>query len=446
MKCAAAILLLLALVSTASAIAPVTNAVGGWRAGRATFYGGSQQYLQNFPARGPPPEYGFGTPLYGSCGYLSQDGNQAVDFSNVPFPVDMLSAVANINDDYPGSCGRCYEIQCSTGVVVGNYSTATGTPTAIPYNTSTGFIEPGLNYDTVVDDYNRKWNGNPLMSQNELFTQCWNGSQALGLLNEPDNSIYIHVTDNCPCLQYDGGSTTVTGDNPPCCGNVNHFDLSYYGFEKLAHPNYGLMNLQFRPVDCYTKVPLDYLPGYINETIYGDNIETGWAWYPFPAAPAANAVNNKQLQVQGAGVGGSNATCVDVNSEGGLSLVSRLANTAGYQPFLANNATTLSFYVKQTSAANIGTGSGVPAGLSVSIGNSEQAYYCTGLPLTSLTASDVSNGLTHLTVPISQFNCNLPLVDELSFQNTNAGALQFCLDDIALTGGSPADPHMYSSV
>ncbi len=71
-------------------------------------------------------------------------------------------------------------------------------------------------------------------------------AQALGLLNEPDNSIYIHVTDNCPCLQYDNDSTTITGDNPPCCGNVNHFDLSYYGFEKLAHPNYGLMNLQFR--------------------------------------------------------------------------------------------------------------------------------------------------------------------------------------------------------
>ena len=50
-------------------------------------------------------------------------------------------------------------------------------------------------------------------------------------------------------------------------------------------------------MDCYTKVPLDYLPGYINETIYGDNIETGWAWYPYPAAPATNAVNNKQLQV-----------------------------------------------------------------------------------------------------------------------------------------------------
>lgn len=45
-----------------------------------------------------------------------------------------------------------------------------------------------------------------------------------------------------------------------------------------------------RPVDCYTKVPLDYLPGYINETIYGDNIESGWAWYPYQQ-------NNKQLQV-----------------------------------------------------------------------------------------------------------------------------------------------------
>lgn len=45
-----------------------------------------------------------------------------------------------------------------------------------------------------------------------------------------------------------------------------------------------------RPVDCYTKVPLDYLPGFINETIYTDNIESGWAWYPY-------LQNNKQLTV-----------------------------------------------------------------------------------------------------------------------------------------------------
>ena len=84
------------------------------------------------------------------------------------------------------------------------------------------------------------------MSQSMQANPVCSLLQSMGLLNEPDNSIYIHVTDNCPCLQYDGGSTTVTGVNPPCCGNVNHFDLSYFGFQKLAHPAYGLMNLEFR--------------------------------------------------------------------------------------------------------------------------------------------------------------------------------------------------------
>ena len=72
------------------------------------------------------------------------------------------------------SC-RCYELQCLTGVVNGNFTGPNNTP--VPYNTSTGFIQPGLNYDTVLDDYNRTWNGNPLMAQDELFTQCWNGTQ-----------------------------------------------------------------------------------------------------------------------------------------------------------------------------------------------------------------------------------------------------------------------------
>ena len=45
-----------------------------------------------------------------------------------------------------------------------------------------------------------------------------------------------------------------------------------------------------RPVDCFTKAPLVYLPGFINETIYTDNIQTGWAWYPY-------LQTNKQLQV-----------------------------------------------------------------------------------------------------------------------------------------------------
>ena len=50
------------------------------------------------------------------------------------------------------------------------------------------------------------------------------------------NSIYVRVADNCPCVQYDADTGAETGVNAPCCGNVNHFDLSYFAFEKIAHP------------------------------------------------------------------------------------------------------------------------------------------------------------------------------------------------------------------
>ena len=212
------------------------------------------------------------------------------------------------------------------------------------------------------------------------------------------------------------------------------------------HPEpYSLQELMWlklcnicRPVDCYTRVPLEYLPGYVNETIYGDNIESGWAWYPY-------LQNNKQLQVQGAGVGGSNATCVDINSEGGLSFPTRLGQTAGVQPFLATNATTVSFYVKTTSASNIGglgLGAGIPSDLTVSIGNVESEYYCQGFQVSSLTTGAVSNGMTQVSIPISQFNCDLTRVDQLGFQNTGSGPIQFCLDNIALTGGNPPNTHL----
>ena len=69
---------------------------------------------------------------------------------------------------------RCYEIKCSTGVVVGNYSS---TGASIPYNTSLGF-QAAVDLFTVKDDYNRTWPGNDLKPQDELFTQCWNLSQA----------------------------------------------------------------------------------------------------------------------------------------------------------------------------------------------------------------------------------------------------------------------------
>lgn len=64
------------------------------------------------------------------------------------------------------------------------------------------------------------------------------------------------------------------------CGHSRR-DLTYWGFEKLAHPLNGIITTQFRPVDCTTKQPLQFDPGFVNQTIYGDRVETGWGWFPY---------------------------------------------------------------------------------------------------------------------------------------------------------------------
>ena len=55
---------------------------------------------------------------------------------------------------------------------------------------------------------------------------------------------------------------------------------------QLAHPLYGIMMLDFRPVDCTSHQPLALLPGYISNTVYGDRVETGWAWFPYQQSAA----------------------------------------------------------------------------------------------------------------------------------------------------------------
>ena len=75
MHWAVAALLLAALAGRAAGQAnppEVPGENGGWRAGRATFYSGPERFLQSFADRGPPPEYGFGSAVFGSCGYTQQ--------------------------------------------------------------------------------------------------------------------------------------------------------------------------------------------------------------------------------------------------------------------------------------------------------------------------------------------------------------------------------------
>jgi hypothetical protein len=62
------------------------------------------------------------------------------------------------------------------------------------------------------------------------------------------------------------------------------------------------MMLDFRPVDCTTQQPLTFLPGFVNQTIYGDRLESGWSFEPYRQSYSS-------FWSPAAGVDGRNATC-----------------------------------------------------------------------------------------------------------------------------------------
>lgn len=47
---------------------------------------------------------------------------------------------------------------------------------------------------------------------------------------------------------------------------------------QLAHPVFGNMMIDYRPVDCDSHRPVSSRPPYVSHTIYGDTIGQGWGW------------------------------------------------------------------------------------------------------------------------------------------------------------------------
>ena len=76
---------------------------------RATFYGTDEKVEAAHVACGEPAGQ-YGIIAQGSCGYTNSDGS-------LPFPREMYAANADTNVDYPGSCGRCYEVRDNTFAV-----------------------------------------------------------------------------------------------------------------------------------------------------------------------------------------------------------------------------------------------------------------------------------------------------------------------------------------
>lgn len=86
-----------------------TDGDGSWHVARASWYGTPKPFVDVFaPSRGGG-ESAFGILEWGGCGYTNSNGY-------IPFPKEAVSSYADQNPDFPGSCGRCYEIKWVTQI------------------------------------------------------------------------------------------------------------------------------------------------------------------------------------------------------------------------------------------------------------------------------------------------------------------------------------------
>ena len=164
------------------------------------------------------------------------------------------------------------------------------------------------------------------------------------------------------------------------------------------------------------------------------------------------------LTAAGAGVGGSNATCVNVATQksygqsgtggGGLGFSAVNGTNAGYQPFAGK--TTLDFWVKSNSTgpgdeSEVGYPKGSLPDLNLYLSNAEAQEFCAkSLQLTDLKpvgTEQTENGGTyyHFQIPFDSFNCaggsagSLANIDSLGFgSNSGADYASFCIDNLVL--------------
>ena len=67
-------------------------------------------------------------------------------YGNQVYPRNAMAALANNDPDYPGSCGRCYEIRCRSTEVIANGTT--------PYRLS-GTYQLAAVAPNAVDEHGR---------------------------------------------------------------------------------------------------------------------------------------------------------------------------------------------------------------------------------------------------------------------------------------------------
>uniref|UniRef100_A0A383WGT9 Expansin-like EG45 domain-containing protein n=1 Tax=Tetradesmus obliquus TaxID=3088 RepID=A0A383WGT9_TETOB len=364
---------------------------------------------------------------FGSCGFTDATADGKV---YLPFARDAVAASADTNPDYPGSCGRCYAMRCKEGLVQNNDGG--------PLKQNTVFYLPKVSEArSLKDTYGRTWPGNPAEAEGNMFTKCWNSSQ----------EVTVRMIDTCPCTQVlpDGAPGVKKGGEVrkqlACCGGKGgfaHFDLSFWAFEKLAHPLSGRMMLEYRPVDCETGQPLPtFTPGFISkDVIYSNGTKAGWNWFPYFSAYKRYAVPGRTLKKTA-------ATCVELTENGGLSFHVKEGNQPGYQPFAGVTAIqlTLRSNSNDKSPDKTATPKNEPVDLKVFLQNYESKKYCNSDARTGqFVTQSLGDGWFSYKIPLSAFKCDyegaLPhQLTRIDLQNTKVLHAAFCLGELRLLRG-----------
>lgn len=128
----------------------------------------------------------------GSCGYGYLDYHKGTGWD--------IAALPDVHYEHHGSCGRCYEVKCDPRAFKDNY-------------------------------------GNHLDRKH--------------VCKDPEKVVKLTITDTCPCNYPDNHYSNKRW----CCGDIDHLDLSYTVFDKLADRKWGVIGLKYRPVACDSSSP-----------------------------------------------------------------------------------------------------------------------------------------------------------------------------------------------
>ncbi|KAI3438388.1 hypothetical protein D9Q98_000820 [Chlorella vulgaris] len=314
-------------------------------------------------------------PYTGSCGYGRLDPYE--------FGADAVAAMPDASPQFPGSCGRCYEVRCR-GIQA---RSADG---------SVNLDRSNACYDTV-------------------------------------SRIVVKVVDTCPCV----------GNEKWCCGDsgLQHFDLAAGAFARLAPQGQGIIGLDWRPVPCEaastngTASPaaweaLDeatvkgagtdvFVDGTIGlgwtKTIYGDDLQAMYSY-----APSLTTFPD-----------GDVALCTTVAQYGGFDF-----HTDDPDCTVFDGAQAVEFWVRSAG--------GIPDGIIFRLGDIMKGGCAKEFDLKSHATQDVEDGWARLLFPTADFECNqavlLSDVNRLQFENRSPGKRSICVKDVRIIsqGATPS--------